>query len=112
MRAAVPTIKKIGGHAGFAGLAHPTACFIFDILTALVARLAVPPAREDHMNEIAMATTTTTALKLRKLGVFLGAEVTGIDLTRPLGDAVVAAIGDALATHEVLVFPRQTITSE
>src|SRR5262249_21734739 len=70
------------------------------------------PAREDHMNEAATIATTGAALKLRKLGVFLGAEVTGIDLTRPLEPAVVAALGDALATHEVLVFPRQTISSE
>ena len=46
------------------------------------------------------------------MGAFLGAEVTGIDLTRPLDDATVKAIGDGLAVHEVLVFPRQAISSE
>jgi len=64
------------------------------------------------MNEVATTATSETAIKLRKLGVFLGAEVTGLDLTRPLDDATVAAIGEALATHEVLVFPRQRISSE
>jgi taurine dioxygenase len=64
------------------------------------------------MNEAATAATGDVALKIRKLGVFLGAEVTGIDLTQPLAPAVVAAIGDALATHEVLVFPRQAIGSD
>jgi len=65
------------------------------------------------MNEVATtAAATEAALKLRKLGVFLGAEVTGVDLARPLDDATVAAIGQALATHEVLVLPRQSINSE
>jgi taurine dioxygenase len=71
-----------------------------------------PPVPEDHMNEVATAAKTDAVPKVRKLGVFLGAEVTGIDLTRPLDAAVVAAVGDALAAHEVLVFPHQTIGSE
>ena len=64
------------------------------------------------MNELATAAKTEPLPNVRKLGVFLGAEVSGIDLTRPLDDAVVAAIGDALAAHEVLVFPRQAIGPE
>jgi taurine dioxygenase len=64
------------------------------------------------MTDVATLAKADTALKLRKLGVFLGAEVTGIDLTRALEPATVTAIGAALATHEVLVFPRQTIGSE
>jgi alpha-ketoglutarate-dependent taurine dioxygenase len=64
------------------------------------------------MNEVAAAARTDSLLKLRKLGVFLGAEISAIDLTRPLDDAVVTAIGLALATHEVLVFPRQRISSD
>ena len=64
------------------------------------------------MAELATVATTDAALKVRKVGAFLGAEVTGIDLTRPLDDATVKAIGDGLAVHEVLVFPRQAISSE
>jgi taurine dioxygenase len=64
------------------------------------------------MNEVAAAAQADSSLKLRKLGVFLGAEATGVDLTRPLDDAVVTALGLALATHEVLVFPRQRIGSD
>src|SRR5262249_58547611 len=67
---------------------------------------------EDQMNEAATAATTGIALNMRKLGVFLGAEVTGVDLTRPLDNATIRAIGAALAAHEVLVFPRQTIGSD
>ena len=53
-----------------------------------------------------------TALKIRRLGVFLGAEVTGIDLTRPLDEPTVEALKQAHAEHGVLVFPDQIISSE
>jgi taurine dioxygenase len=39
-------------------------------------------------------------------------EVTGVDLAAPLDDAAVAAIGQAHADHEVLVFPNQKISAE
>jgi taurine dioxygenase len=60
----------------------------------------------------AVATQSAASISLRKVGVFLGAEVTGVDLTQPLDAATAQALGNALATHEVLVFPRQKITSE
>lgn len=41
-----------------------------------------------------------------------GAEITGVDLTRPLSPATVAAIEDAWGKHLVLVFRGQTITQE
>jgi taurine dioxygenase len=64
------------------------------------------------MAELATVARTGSPLKVRKLGAFLGAEVTGIDLTKPLDDATVRAVDAALAANEVLVFPRQTISSE
>jgi alpha-ketoglutarate-dependent taurine dioxygenase len=64
------------------------------------------------MAELATVARTDAPLKVRKVGAFLGAEVTGIDLTRPLDDATVKAVDAALAAHEVLVFPRQVIGSE
>jgi alpha-ketoglutarate-dependent taurine dioxygenase len=51
-------------------------------------------------------------LSVRRLGVFLGAEVTGVDLARPLEPAVVEAIRRAHAEHGVLVFPDQRIDGE
>jgi taurine dioxygenase len=51
-------------------------------------------------------------LNVRRLGVFLGAEVTGVDLARPLEPAVVEAIRLAHAEHGVLVFPDQRIDGE
>src|SRR5205807_5697009 len=71
-----------------------------------------PPMREGDMTEAATLAKADSALKLRKLGVFLGSEVTGIELTRPVAPAIVTSIGAALASHEVLVFPRQTIGSD
>ena len=50
-------------------------------------------------------------VKIRRTGAFLSAEVTGIDLTRSLDPAMVEAIGQALARHEVLVFPDQEISA-
>jgi taurine dioxygenase len=52
------------------------------------------------------------AVRIRRLGVFLGAEVTGIDLARPLDEATVEVLKQAHGEHGVLVFPDQRIGSE
>lgn len=49
---------------------------------------------------------------IEKKGVFLGAEITGIDLSAPLNDAATAAIAEAHAEYGVLVFPDQRISSD
>ena len=54
----------------------------------------------------------TTTIRIRRLGVFLGAEVTGFDLSRALEPASVEAIRRAHAEHGVLVFPDQRISGE
>lgn len=51
-------------------------------------------------------------LQIRRIGVFLGAEVTGLDLTRPLDGDTVEALRQAHAEHGVLVFPDQVISAE
>jgi len=51
-------------------------------------------------------------IQLRRVGAFLGAEVTGVDLTRPLDEQTVAEIGRAHAEHGVLVFPDQKMSSD
>ncbi|MCK9513725.1 MAG: TauD/TfdA family dioxygenase [Pigmentiphaga sp.] len=61
---------------------------------------APPPARD------------TQRFRLRRVGVFLGAEITGIDLSRPLDDATVNELRQAHAEHGVLVFPGQKITAD
>lgn len=65
------------------------------------------------MSEIAPSPErTASSIKVRRVSPYLGAEVTGVDLTQPLDDATVAAIASAHAEHEVLVFPNQKISSE
>lgn len=52
------------------------------------------------------------SLSVRKIGVFLGAEVSGVDLRQPLSDEVVESLKALHAEHGVLVFPEQEISSE
>ena len=54
----------------------------------------------------------TSSLSVRKMGVFLGAEITGVDLSKPLSEGMVDAIAQAHTEHQVLVFPDQVISSE
>lgn len=51
----------------------------------------------------------TTSLTINPLTPTLGAEVFGIDLTRPLSDAEVAAIRRALLDHQVIFFRDQAL---
>jgi taurine dioxygenase len=46
------------------------------------------------------------------VGVHLGAEIGGVDLRRPLPDAQLAAIEDALVENELIIFRNQVISSE
>lgn len=50
-------------------------------------------------------------LSVRKIGKFIGAEVTGIDLTKPQDDATIEQMKLAHAEHGVLAFPNQIISS-
>jgi taurine dioxygenase len=54
----------------------------------------------------------TSTLSVKKVGVFLGAEVTGIDLTNPLDDAMCDEILRLHAEHGLLVFPSQKLSGE
>ncbi len=49
---------------------------------------------------------------IRKLGYALGAEITGVDLSRPVAPGKIAAIKRAWLEHIVLVFPDQDISPE
>jgi taurine dioxygenase len=57
------------------------------------------------------ASQSGSTISVKRLGVFLGAEVTGVDLVGPLDAPTVEAIGRAHAEHGVLVFPDQRIDS-
>ena len=66
------------------------------------------------MDEIVdkMAPQKQKSISVRKLGVFLGAEVTGVDLTQPLDPETQQEIRQAHAEHGVLAFPNQIISSD
>ena len=53
-----------------------------------------------------------TTTHIQKCGVFLGAMVTGIDLTRPMAGDDLTQLKQAHAEHGVLVFPEQVISSD
>ena len=57
-------------------------------------------------------TIATTRLELQRLHPHFAAEVRGVDLARPLDDAVFTRIRDAFNEHAVLVFPGQDLDEE
>lgn len=50
------------------------------------------------------------AIEVEQLGAYLGAEIRGVDLSRPLDDATFRTVHDALVEHEVIILPDQDIT--
>jgi taurine dioxygenase len=51
-------------------------------------------------------------IRVTQLGVNLGAEISQVDLRRPLPEEQLAALCSALVEHEVIVFRRQKISSD
>ncbi len=58
-----------------------------------------------------LSSDAPAALSVRRLGPFVGAEITGVDLAAPLDDGAVEAIKQAHAEHGVVVFPDQHLTT-
>jgi taurine dioxygenase len=51
-------------------------------------------------------------LTITRVGAHLGAEITGVDVRKPMSDEVRDAIEDALADNELLIFRDQDISSQ
>lgn len=49
---------------------------------------------------------------VEKVGAYLGAEISGVDLSKPVDDVTLQAITDALVEHEIVMFHDQDITPE
>jgi taurine dioxygenase len=50
--------------------------------------------------------------RITPTGATLGARIEGLDLSKPLSDATVNALIDALGRHGVLKYPRQNLTAQ
>jgi taurine dioxygenase len=57
-------------------------------------------------------TVERAGVTITRVGVYLGAEIGGVDLSRPLSEERFAAIETALVENELIVFRNQEITSE
>ena len=51
-------------------------------------------------------------ITITRVGAYLGAEITGIDLRQPMSDEQRDAIENALAENELLIFRNQDINSQ
>lgn len=51
-------------------------------------------------------------IKTRPLALFLGAEISGVDLGKPMDDVTFEAVHDALMKHQVIFFRDQKLTTE
>src|SRR5215471_20904811 len=51
-------------------------------------------------------------LTVTRVGAYLGAEITGVDLRQPISDEVRDAIENALVENELIIFRNQDISSE
>lgn len=49
-------------------------------------------------------------ITVKKIGKHLGAEISGVDLSQPLDEAIFAAVADAFFEHEVVFFRSQRLT--
>ncbi|MBO44301.1 MAG: taurine dioxygenase [Rhodospirillaceae bacterium] len=66
----------------------------------------------DRSDASAAGVVQHVALNIRRIGRVAGAEIPGLDLSKPFGDDVRDAILAALNEHHVLSFPDQNLTDE
>jgi taurine dioxygenase len=66
----------------------------------------------DERHRLRPNTVELAGITVTRVGVYLGAEVTGVDLRRPLSDEQFAAIESALVDNELIIFRDQQISSD
>jgi alpha-ketoglutarate-dependent taurine dioxygenase len=66
-------------------------------------------AREENMSQVA---ERTRAISVTKLHPDIGAEIRGVDLSRPLDEETVRQIKDAWHQHAVLLFRDQNLSED
>jgi alpha-ketoglutarate-dependent taurine dioxygenase len=57
-------------------------------------------------------TVQRAGVTVTRVGANLGAEISGVDLRRPLSEEVFRVIEDALVENELIIFRDQEITSD
>jgi taurine dioxygenase len=70
----------------------------------------MPAARPTASRKMAAAAITTQAITVRPINGFIGAEIEGVDLGRPLSADEFKIVHDALVRYEVIVLRDQDIT--
>ena len=56
--------------------------------------------------------TEQAGVTVKRVGVHLGAEISGVDLRKALSDTQFKAIDDALVENELIIFRNQDISSD
>ena len=69
-------------------------------------------ARQSSGSGTIASVSTTTSLSVHPLSPTIGAEISGVDISSPLGPDVVAAVRHALNTHHVVFFRDQSLSAE
>src|SRR5262245_30192708 len=57
-------------------------------------------------------TVERDGITVTRVGVHLGAEISGVDLRKPLTDEAFETVQDALVENELIIFRNQEITSD
>src|ERR1700712_3517565 len=73
-------------------------------------RLAIPDAPAQAPNETRKRNMSYETIVVKPATVAIGAEVSGVDLSRPLGNQQFQEVHDALMAHQVLFFRDQKLT--
>ena len=74
-----------------------------------------PAVREEIMpvmSDVHESDSAATAISVRRVGPSLGAEVVGVDLSRPISTDVFREVEEAFLKYKVLVFPDQDLTQD
>jgi taurine dioxygenase len=65
-----------------------------------------------HPRHLRPVASERAGVTVTRIGVYLGAEIGGVDLRRPLSGEQLAVIEDALVENELIIFRNQEISSE
>ena len=103
-----PTFPKEGD----TGLHQNDEVGIICELGAIINAILIHSHRQRQRSSVTHQQGTAMPITVRQLTPVFGAEITRVDLTRPLDGATFAEVENAFETYSVLVFPRQNLNDE